>query len=249
MSRPVVIAALLGLSMMVVGCMGKPAPSGRNEGMPNITMAGPDNAMPASVPSPTSTEAPGPPDPVLIRTGWMKLPAKVLEAHIDRLFRCAAPKKPGEMCGLRAQEGAAIEVLPKEGGHGSFDLLRDWITIDPDDLDARHPERLPRAPFRIVHHLFPHWRLADAWLTYALLHSRRACGRQVHVGNALIFIEIDIGAFNRLVGEIQITPYRPSTERAYLACMRFRAQEGDVDDLATASWTDKVGSRREAQAR
>lgn len=243
MSRPILLAALFGLSAIASGCSGSSALLNDHEEVPDLTMAGPGDAIAASAPSPSLPVVPIPRDLPPVREDWMTLPPNRLEAHVEGLFRCGASTPAWKMCGLGRNEGAAIEVHPKGGGSGSFELLRDWITIDPDDLEIR-PARLPRAPFRIIHHLFPKWHRADAWLTYALLHSRHACGRQVRVGNALIFVEIDIGALNRLVGEIDVVPYRPSVERAYLACRQFRVREGDIDPLATASWADGPGSQR-----
>ncbi|MFA5965284.1 MAG: hypothetical protein WC804_14810 [Sphingomonas sp.] len=243
MSRPILLAALFGLSAIAPGCSGGSAPLHDSEEILNLATAGAGDAIAAPAPSSSSPVVPEPRDTPPIRDGWMTLPPNEIEARVERLFRCGASTSARKMCGLGRNEGAGIEVLPKGGGSGSLELLRDWITIDPDDLEIR-PARLPRAPFLILHRLFPQWHRSDAWLTYALLHSRHACGRQVRVGNALIFVEIDIGALNRLVGEIDVVPYRPSVERAYLACRQFRVREGDIDPLATASWADGPGSQR-----
>jgi hypothetical protein len=223
MSRPVLLAALFGLSALASGCSGSSALLNDDGEMPNLTMAGPGDAPPTSWPTaePTPLEPPPALDP------WMKLPPMVLKAEATRLLRCGMPQESRRKCNLTFHEGAVASSSTREDRPQRY-ALDVWVTVAAAVYGTPPTAPLPRAPFRVVHHFLPGWHQADAWLTFALRYARRKCGVQTRVGNALVWVGADFGIQNTYVIDLDIGPYRPSVVRDHLDCI---AGEEEMDDV------------------
>ncbi|MEG3147274.1 hypothetical protein U1839_21690 [Sphingomonas sp. RT2P30] len=223
MSRSILLSALFGLAAIASGCSGSSAPLNDDAETPNLTMAGPGDAPPASSPTaePTPLESPPALDP------WMKLPPMVLEAEATHLLRCGLPQESRSKCNLTFHEGAYASSSAKEDGPQRY-ALKIWVTVASEVYGTPPMAPLPRAPFRVVHHFLPGWHQADAWLTFALRNARRKCGMQTRVGNARVWVGADFGIQNTYVIDLEIGPHRPSVVRDHLECI---AGEEEMDDV------------------
>jgi hypothetical protein len=146
----------------------------------------------------------------------MKLPPDILKEQVDRVLRCGASQAVPRKCNLYRQEGAWAESPTDDGGKPHYSV-RIWMTVPAEVYNSPPTYPLPHAPYRVVHHLLPHWRQADAWLTYALRNARNKCGMRTRVGNALVWVSADFGIDNTYVVTLDLEPFRPSLVRDYVA--------------------------------
>lgn len=213
---------MLACAAALVGCDSKSAPASRVDGDSR-------NPIVANTKGTTLSAAHGdadaPLEPAPVLDPWMKLPPMALRAQIQRLLYCGHAMTSPLKCNLYREEGAMVQSPTEEQGQQHY-AIRVWVTA-PAEIYGRPPtEPLPRAPFRVVHHLLPQWREADAWLAFALRNARRACGIQSRVGNALVHIYADFGIENTYIVTLELSPYRASVDRRHVECI---ADEVDPD--------------------
>lgn len=230
-------------TVCLAGCGDGSMTTASDDDIPNIEMANPDTAPP--LPKPSEIAEPVDPPPAL--DPWMKIPPLALRDEIDRLLRCGGPEQARRTCNLAYHEGATAQSPTEEVPvrHYSVSVM---VTMPPGMYDDPPTVPFPRAPFRVVHHLLPRWRQADAWLTFAMQKGRRSCGLQTRVGNALISLNVDLSGMGNYEVLTELAPYRASTARKYAECIA--DYEGDVDEHAEAlsrglPWRgSQAGSRR-----
>ena len=177
--------------------------------------------------------APAPREAAPILEPWMKVPVPVLEEKLNRFFRCRWPKRPSRECELYL-DGATLEVREDKEHPGRFDSVGLLITVE-DSLERPFPGQLPRTPYKLLRHLFPHWKGARAWTPYALKNSMRVCGIMAHVDHSLIWVEGGLGAASmsvRLIG-VSVFPYRRDAAEAQQRCIRDGEFDNGVQDHAT----------------
>lgn len=233
MLRFTTFGIVLGLSATLAGCGDKFAVVVDNDGdMRNIAMADPVVGTPAIS---GGTARPIDQPPAL--DSWMKVPPMALKAQIDRLLRCDGPDRSHRRCNLYYHEGAWARSPTEEQFRQDY-AVQVWMTVPAEIYDRPPTKPLPRAPFRVVHFLLPHWREADAWLTFALRNARRICGMQARVGNALVQIDADFGIQNTYVVTLELSVYRPSVERRHAECVADEA-ESETDRQADAIATGR----------
>ena len=156
---------------------------------------------------------------------WMKLPVPVLEKRLTRLFGCEH-KWLHRQCELYP-DGAVLDVREDREHPGHFGSAGLLITVE-DSAERPFTGELPRSPYKLLHHLFPHWKGARAWTPYALKNSMRACGIMAHVDHSLIWVEGGLGAASmsvRLIG-VSVFPYTQHDADVQQRCIR----DGEVDN-------------------
>jgi hypothetical protein len=203
-----------------------------SDDIPNIAMADPVVGAP-----PISTETAGPIDPPPALDPWMKVRPLALKAQIDRLLRCGGPGQSHRRCNLSYHEGAWARSPTEEQFRQDY-AVQVGMTVPAAIYHVPPTRPLPRAPFRVVHYLLPHWHEADAWLTFALHNARRFCGVQARVGNALVHIDADFGIQDTYVVTLELSPYRSSVERSHAECVAGE-DESNTDRHADAIATGK----------
>ena len=222
-------AIMLGWAVVLAGCENKSVPASRNDNdVRNIAVANTTGMV--STATPGTVVAPLEPAPAL--DPWMKLPPMALKARVERVLYCGRAMTLPLKCNLYRLEGAMAQSPTEEQGQQHY-AVKVWVTVPAGIYDQPPTERLPRAPFRVVHYLLPHWREADAWLTFALRNARRGCGMQARVGNALVHVGADFGIQNSYIVTLVLSPYRRSVERSHAECIADE-DESDTDRHADA---------------
>lgn len=220
MSRFIATVVALGMAAAMTGCGGRlTKATGNDVGTTNIEMADPRVAPPVSRKAAITIDSP----PLL--DAWMKVPPLTLRDEINRLLRCGGPDHSRRRCNLSYHEDASARSPTEDWPSGSY-AVATAVTVPAGMFDVPPTRALPRAPFRVVHHLLPRWRQADAWLSFALPNARRMCGMQTRVGNALVSISATLGILEKYEVRLELAPYRASIAREHAACI-----EGEEDDI------------------
>ena len=240
MLRSLLPVMILAWGASLAGCENKSAPASRSDNdVRNIAVAGATGVASTA----TLGEVAVPLESASALDPWMKLPPMELKARVERVLHCGRAMTSPRKCNLYRREGALAQSPTEEQGQQYY-AVKVWVTVPAEIYHQPPTEQLPRAPFRVVHYLLPHWREADAWLTFALRNARRACGMQARVGNALVDVDADFGIENTYIVTLKLSPYRPSVERNHAECVAGES-ESDTDRHAEViamgkPWNEKL---------
>jgi len=236
LSRSTIFAVLFGMIVLLVDCDRQPVMP-VNDHQNSLDHAATNVASVALVAFESVT-----PDSYPLRNHWMRMSPKALKSEIDRVLHCDQSIVAQKWCGSFVHDGANSQVLPEDGGGKLPRILTVWMSVPTRDL-AKEPMRLPRSAYPVIHHLFPQWREADAWVTYALRNSRRNCGIQTRVDNSLVTIRSDVANIGVYIVALEITPYRTAVERGHIDCYQTTEIRDGVQERAAAI-ADGLGARK-----
>lgn len=171
----------------------------------------------------------------VVRTGWMALPPKMLETKIELMLGCG-DHDLHRKCNLHRTEGVSVRVEPDEGAHHFFKKIEIWVTLQRREItaDRQRFRRVPQSPFRVAHHLFPHWSRADAWLAFALAHPRRFCGISTRVDDAFVTVGASDAAFDTMILGFDVEPYSTRRDLTFADCKRNLESPDGVQERAAA---------------
>lgn len=125
-------------------------------------------------------DPPGASTPRPQRHGWMLLKGKQLKERIDRVAGCGAarPQAKRVPCGYVESRAAPL------------DAPFDYAYLDVVVAKYRAPLPLPKAPFDVIHDLFPRWYKGGAWIRQALRGAiNRYCPVAVKIDDIWIVVD------------------------------------------------------------